>query len=450
MGDSLKSECWTALIVRYKESFLEKRALCIVMDYADGGDLYALIGRHKKKKKFMAESEVVSIFAQICLAIQHVHSHKILHRDLKTQNVFLTKQKKVQLGDFGISRVLQNTYDCAKTAIGTPYYLSPEICQEKPYNHKSDVWSLGCILYEMLTLNHAFDAMSMKGLILKIMRGTYPPISKRYSKSVHNLVSWLLETDPQRRPSIQQVLCHPCIASKVTELQMLFPSNQMAPKKKSSLQKQYISEKPQRFPNSQPSLGYSNSRVYKSSVPSVSLQTPQVKKVQRVGKEDASYKRNSSNKNVSISEIEKMKKNAYLSQKKQNISVPNMLPSESRGINMRGKGSNSRVNMASPVPQKKNMYGVNQEKSVGFGEMKQRNFIKKVDRKYTSRVVVEGRARVKTEVSKKAKTGIDKSINDRKERINQLLSLYGKPKDTPKCSIFVWVLYRVMVWGCVE
>lgn len=157
------------------------------MDYADGGDLYALIGRHKKKRKLLAESEVISIFAQICLAIQHVHSRKILHRDLKTQNVFLTKQKKVQLGDFGISRVLQNTYDCAKTAIGTPYYLSPEICQEKPYNHKSDVWSLGCILYEMLTLNHAFDSNSMKGLILKIMRGMYPPISKKYSKFIFSI-----------------------------------------------------------------------------------------------------------------------------------------------------------------------------------------------------------------------------------------------------------------------
>ena len=157
---------------------MEKRALCIVMDYADGGDLYALIGSHKSKKVLMQESQIVSIFSQICLAIRHVHSKRILHRDLKTQNVFLTKQRKVQLGDFGISRVLQNTYDCAKTAIGTPYYLSPEICQEKPYNHKSDVWSLGCILYEMLSLNHAFDAMSMKGLILKIMRGTYPPIPK--------------------------------------------------------------------------------------------------------------------------------------------------------------------------------------------------------------------------------------------------------------------------------
>jgi NIMA (never in mitosis gene a)-related kinase len=148
------------------------------MDYADGGDLYALIGSHKSRKVLMDEKQVISIFSQICLAIRHVHSKRILHRDLKTQNVFLTKQRKVQLGDFGISRVLQNTYDCAKTAIGTPYYLSPEICQEKPYNHKSDVWSLGCILYEMLSLNHAFDARSMKGLILKIMRGTYPPIPK--------------------------------------------------------------------------------------------------------------------------------------------------------------------------------------------------------------------------------------------------------------------------------
>ena len=100
----------------------------------------------------------------------------------------MTGNGDIKIGDFGIARVLQHTYDCAQTAIGTPYYLSPEICQEKPYNQKSDIWSLGCILYEITTLNHAFDANNMKDLVLKILRGTYPPIANQYSDDLKSLI----------------------------------------------------------------------------------------------------------------------------------------------------------------------------------------------------------------------------------------------------------------------
>ena len=138
--------------------------------------------------------------------MNHIHERKILHRDLKTQNIFLTGKSDVKIGDFGIARVLQHTYDCAQTAIGTPYYLSPEICQEKPYNQKSDIWSLGCILYELTTLNHAFDALSMKELVLKILRGTYPPIPSQYSPELQSLIAEMLIKDPSKRPSIKRIL----------------------------------------------------------------------------------------------------------------------------------------------------------------------------------------------------------------------------------------------------
>ena len=80
------------------------------------------------------EDQILDWFVQMALAIKHIHDRKILHRDLKTQNIFMTQNGQIKIGDFGIARVLQHTYDCAQTAIGTPYYLSPEICQEKPYN----------------------------------------------------------------------------------------------------------------------------------------------------------------------------------------------------------------------------------------------------------------------------------------------------------------------------
>lgn len=218
-------------IIKYRESFIEKKALCIVMDYADGGNLYTMINDYKARKEYIPETLVLDIFSQICLAIEHVHSKNILHRDLKTQNIFLMKDRQVKLGDFGVSRILQHTYDLAKTAIGTPYYLSPEICQEMPYNHKSDIWSLGCILYEMLSLNHAFDALSMKGLILKILQGNFPSPPSHYSAELTNLLNALLQTNPDRRPSIEEVLNHPSVANTVKNLRKIYNQtpNQYAP-----------------------------------------------------------------------------------------------------------------------------------------------------------------------------------------------------------------------------
>jgi NIMA (never in mitosis gene a)-related kinase len=193
-------------IVSYRESFMNKGCLCIVMDYADGGDVYAKITKQKQLGSGFSEEQILDWFVQICLAIKHIHERHILHRDLKTQNIFLTSTGHVKIGDFGISRVLQSTYDCAQTAIGTPYYLSPEICQEKPYNQKSDIWSLGCMLYEMISLKHAFDAKNIKGLVLKILRGSYPPIPDMYSNDMKGLIEDLLQRNPQHRPSAKKVL----------------------------------------------------------------------------------------------------------------------------------------------------------------------------------------------------------------------------------------------------
>ncbi|OMJ92710.1 hypothetical protein SteCoe_4454 [Stentor coeruleus] len=205
-------------IVTYRESFMDKRCLCIVMDYADGGDMYSKIAKQKNNGKGFAENLILDWFVQICLAIKHMHDRKILHRDLKTQNVFLTSKGEVKIGDFGISRVLQHTYDCAQTAIGTPYYLSPEICQEKPYNQKSDIWSLGCVLYEMVTLRHAFDASSMKGLVVKILRGTYPPIPSCYSQNLKDLIDEMLQKDAHKRPSVKKILEKEFLASRISQL----------------------------------------------------------------------------------------------------------------------------------------------------------------------------------------------------------------------------------------
>ena len=124
--------------------------------------------------------------------MKHVHDRKIIHRDLKCQNIFLTKTNLIKLGDFGIARVLSNTRENAKTMVGTPYYLSPEIIENRPYSFKSDMWSLGVVLYELCALKPPFNADSLHFLALKIVRGSYNPLPQHYSKDLKNLVGSLL------------------------------------------------------------------------------------------------------------------------------------------------------------------------------------------------------------------------------------------------------------------
>lgn len=162
----------------------------------------------------MQEEQILDWFTQICLGLKHVHDRKILHRDLKAQNIFLTKSGIVKLGDFGVAKILNSTLDNARTMIGTPYYLSPEIVDNHPYNFKSDIWALGVILYELCTSKPPFDAANIPQLALKITKGQYSPIPQNYSKDLKNLVSLLLSVDPAKRPSINQIL------SKVSSLKL--------------------------------------------------------------------------------------------------------------------------------------------------------------------------------------------------------------------------------------
>ncbi|KAM4807677.1 serine/threonine-protein kinase Nek1 [Rhinophrynus dorsalis] len=200
-------------IVQYKESFEESGCLYIVMDYCEGGDLFKRI--NTQKGVLFSEDQILDWFVQLCLALKHVHDRKILHRDIKSQNIFLTKSGTIQLGDFGIARVLNSTVELARTCIGTPYYLSPEICENRPYNNKSDIWALGCVLYEMCTLKHAFEAGNMKNLVLKIIRGSYPPVSTHYSYDLRSLLSMLFKRNPKDRPSVTSILEKPFIFRRI-------------------------------------------------------------------------------------------------------------------------------------------------------------------------------------------------------------------------------------------
>ena len=201
-------------VLGYVDSFSHKGHLCIVTDYCEAGDLYC---RLKSSKSYWREDAILDMFAQICLALDYVHDQKVLHRDLKTQNVFLHRNGTIKLGDFGIARQMDAPMDMAMTVIGTPYYMSPELMEGKAYGYKSDVWALGCVLYELATLKHAFDANDMNGLVMKIVRGRVLPVPMHYSPELRALICKLLSKRSADRPTVKRVLEMPVLAKHVVK-----------------------------------------------------------------------------------------------------------------------------------------------------------------------------------------------------------------------------------------
>ncbi|KAF0694272.1 Aste57867_14842 [Aphanomyces stellatus] len=205
-------------VVQYKENFVEGTVLHIVMGYCDGGDLTARVKQKTIDGGYFATDVVMDWFVQMVLAIKYLHQRHILHRDLKTSNIFLTSKDIVKLGDFGIARTLDSTMDHAKTVVGTPYYMSPEVCESKPYSYASDIWALGCVLYEICALKHAFDAPNILMLIVKIIQHEFVPIPACYPPSMTTLLQALLNKDPDKRPSIDAILRMPVVQVHVDGL----------------------------------------------------------------------------------------------------------------------------------------------------------------------------------------------------------------------------------------
>ncbi|EJD47872.1 Pkinase-domain-containing protein [Auricularia subglabra TFB-10046 SS5] len=221
-------------IVRYHDRFVDRDngILYIVMEYCGGGDLAAIIQRCRREGTMLPEDTIWSYFLQIVLALHQCHhpgvkvhtgttpaspdTHdavtkqrgQVLHRDIKPENVFLNGDGVVKMGDFGLSKQLASA-SFANTYVGTPYYMSPEVMQEKAYDSKSDIWSLGCLLYELCALNPPFhEAKTHTELSHFIRSGRIPPLPRVYSSSLTQVIKAMLNVNPAMRPSAQQLLQH--------------------------------------------------------------------------------------------------------------------------------------------------------------------------------------------------------------------------------------------------
>ena len=143
-------------IVKYYDSFNENEKFYILMEYCDGQNLKEFINKNKNNNTLIEEKILYNIIIQICIGIKEIQKMKIIHRDLKPENIFMNENMNIKIGDFGISKQLNKEYSITINKLGSIYYTAPEIKYEGIFNDKSDMYSLGCIIYELFTLNEYY------------------------------------------------------------------------------------------------------------------------------------------------------------------------------------------------------------------------------------------------------------------------------------------------------
>jgi NIMA (never in mitosis gene a)-related kinase len=205
-------------VISYKEAFWDDNtnSLNIVMEYADDGDLYTKIKKMKEQKIIFDEKIIWEYSIQIIQGLKALHDKNIMHRDLKSENIFITKNNRCKIGDMNVSKVLKEKL--LNTQTGTPYYASPEVWMNKPYSYKSDLWSIGCVIYEMCELKTPFPGKDMEDLFVNICLNKVERINKIYSDELWYIIKKLLEVNVDKRFDCRQFLNNDIVKRKINEL----------------------------------------------------------------------------------------------------------------------------------------------------------------------------------------------------------------------------------------
>ena len=206
-------------VISYKEAFWDdnNNSLNIIMEYADDGDLLTKIKKMNQQKIYFEEKKIWNYAIQIIQGLKSLHDKNIIHRDLKSENIFLFKKNSLcKIGDMNVSKVLKEKL--LRTQTGTPYYASPEVWMNKPYSFKSDLWSIGCVIYEMCELRTPFNGKDMDELFVNICLNKTKRISEKYSEELWLMIKKLLEVNVEKRYDCNQFLQSDIVKNKIKEL----------------------------------------------------------------------------------------------------------------------------------------------------------------------------------------------------------------------------------------
>ena len=178
--------CNCPFLLNYYYSYITNHHINIITNFAKYSDLFKIINSYKLKKKKFEEDVIWSYFIQVALGIEYLHFNNIIHRDIKVANVFLDENDRIYLGDFGICKVLNMEQHLTDTQIGTPYYMSPEIVRRKTYSKKIDIWSLGCLLYELIYFKPPFTGKDISSLFKNVLKKNFDKsIDKKIDKNIN-------------------------------------------------------------------------------------------------------------------------------------------------------------------------------------------------------------------------------------------------------------------------
>jgi len=194
-------------VCRYEDVFLHellhgresKLVVCIVMEFCEKGDLAGAIGHHRDRRTPIPERLLSKWMHDMCQALKYIHAAGVLHRDLKSPNIFVTRDGAVKLGDFGLAR--QVTGDI-RSRVGTPCYLAPEVLQSDSYAEPADVWGCGCIAFEAVTLSFLWDRKGLLAVQVLSEAVNEAKLPSLYSLEFRTLVTQMLDKTPHRRPSV--------------------------------------------------------------------------------------------------------------------------------------------------------------------------------------------------------------------------------------------------------
>ena len=214
-------------IIQYESAFYHLNDIYIITEYAINGDIAELIIKHKKNKTYFTEDIILKYFIQICIGINYLHKNNIIHRDIKPANLFIDKNDNIKIGDFGIIKKLQQKIMYTQTMVGSPLYISPEIYKSQRYNTKTDNWSLGCVLYEMMTLNPPFVSYNINALKYKIVSGKYTNVTLNYSIPLKQILQFLINTNPITRYSIDNILNLQIIKHNINIMKCVLSNNKI-------------------------------------------------------------------------------------------------------------------------------------------------------------------------------------------------------------------------------